>query len=293
MKSIFKKYEVRSGLSPILYHWTSESNAVSILDKDQFILPTFLGSQSDFPLNKGKMFYLSTSRQKAGGYHLDRGGVVLELDGTKLSHNYGGTPFDYWGPDWRKALWEKGHTAQFLKTDENEDRLLTNKPTIPKASQYIKSIHILFKNTDHAYTIDRVRTILKLAKQKKIPVFVYDDEQYFLLQRKSKAVPISSLDLKPRKKEYTYSPRKSKNPFTRYLRIFFAKKKKDLTYKDVAMLQYDDTYRSLEADLHNSRADLGTRSYLGSFFKVWKKLGAVNAKDFMQKLTTHYNNLPE
>jgi len=290
-----------AGLSPILYHYTSLHNAASILEEDQFSLPTFLGSGADQPLSKGKMYYLSTSRQKAGGFHREaNSGVVFELDGTKLSHKYGGTPFDYWGEEWRQITLKnskmKDPTQQYLKLDENEDRLLTNKPNIPKASAYIKSIHVLLYDEKNKHMNKVTRDIVKYSKMKKLPVFVYNKLNDFLIQNKKKALPLSEykehLEVGDIQKSFS-NKFKNKNPFARYLKVYYAKKQSDLPYNEVNFLSYDDSVNSIDADLHNSRRATSTRKHLEDFLAIWKKEGVKTSKEFFKMLRKKYWDLPK
>jgi len=304
-KLITAKYKLEAGLSPILYHFTPIHRANDILQLNKFNLPTFLGSQADKQLTKNKMYYLATSRQKAGGYHRNESsGVVFELDGTKLSHNYGGTPFDYWGEEWRQTVLKRGQKEdmdQYQRLDENEDRLLTDKPSIPNASKYIKSVHILINReqmSDNATIAPTVRLIMKQSKQKNIPVFVYDNPKDFLIQNKMRALPFAQLldDLKSKPQEDKYwFRRKGRNPFARYMQVLRAKKQTDLKSADARFLYYDDSFLSLEADLHNTRRNTSEeeRPYLEEFLKAYKKMGATSPRDFFLKLREFFFALPE
>ena len=297
------KYEVvtagqvaKAGLSPVLYHFTSFDKAASILQQNKFSLATMLGSDADRinDVNKGKMYYLSTSRQKAGGYWKE---VVFVLDGVKLGRRFAGSAFDYWGPEWRKAAEQQGADAQ--QYDENEDRLLTDKPSIADAASYIESVHVLaggdFKVGRHPHVTADIRTILKVAKQKGIPVYVYEDVKAYRLQDVRRAIPFDLLreGLKKTERPPPWQRGKRRNPFARWLKIYHARLKSDLKWTESNFYYSQDAAVGLKADLHNYKADKETRKYLEEFLALWKKEGVKTAEEFIELLRTKYKGLPD
>lgn len=177
--------KVEAGISKIVYHYTAVSNAASILKDDQFTL-TFVSGADDVNLPKNKFYYLSTTRSHTGSYHEGTYvGVLLELNGQKLQHNYIGNPVDYWGPKFRKVA-----PAQ----NEMEDRIWSEHPIIKKASKYIEAIHIYY-DTRFSKDPKNLRALLIQAKRKKIPTFVYTDRQAIKVLDTRKATPIKDLDL--------------------------------------------------------------------------------------------------
>ena len=288
-------HAVKAGLSPVLYHFTSFDRAASILQQNKFSLATLLGSDADRinDVNKGKMYYLSTSRQKAGGYWKE---VVFVLDGVKLGHRFAGSAFDYWGPEWRKAAEQRGHDAQHY--DENEDRLLTDKPSIADAASYIDSVHVLasgFKVGEHPHITADIRTIMKLSKQKDIPVYVYEDVKAYRLQDVRRAIPFERLrgGLKKTERDPPWQRGKRRNPFARWLKIYHARKKSDLKWTESNFHYSQDAAVGLKADLQNYKADKETRKYLEEFLALWKKEGVKTAEEFIELLRNKYKSIPD
>ena len=193
----FEKY-LTEGITDILYHSTSIHALESILKMDKFKLSTSIGTGSEEDLaKKGKFFFLSTTRNRLGAYskYPTEGQAMLKLDGRALGYKYAGKPVDYWGPTFRKE-----EPLSF----EAEDRVYHTKPYIDNASKYIKEIHMLLPEglvwswSDQTDNRNRVvRGIYKMALQKKIQIFFYDDKKFYLLQAKTKAIKVEVQDLKP------------------------------------------------------------------------------------------------
>jgi hypothetical protein len=200
-----KLIDLTEGLSPVLYHTTSLNGVSSIVGNDEFRLTTTYANDSEQEVGAKKLFFLSTTRSKTGGYTLsnayphDAGNVVMELDGRALSNNYAGDPVQYWSRSWLAMAPEK---------DEMEDRIYNDKPTIPNATQYIKAIHILFKDKLNP----RARTALIVLKKSGIPVWLYQDKQAYLLQDTRRAKHMSEFNLEPAEPQERY-PRADRNAF--------------------------------------------------------------------------------
>ena len=201
------------GISPVVYHWTRAHIILKILKQDVFKLMPYAGNSSELELGKkGKLFFMSTTRSKTGGYTSpNEMSGTMKLDGRKLAQNYKGSPVEYWGTDMRKVDQER-------RTTEMEDRIFNTKETIPRASKYIQEIHIKWPAKDAPFFprpgeklgkgVDResggmdnlddedkslVRELLILSKKRGIPVYFYVEKKDFLGQNKSKAI---KLDIK-------------------------------------------------------------------------------------------------
>lgn len=122
-------------LSSKLYHITHVHNAVKILTENKIRLAAAVGSQWDNKFQKGKIFFLSTSRSKTNKYKegSDSNVVYFHLNGNKLNNNFKGTQVNYWGND-------------TLASDEFEDRLITDQPIIDNIKKYITRVDILLPN---------------------------------------------------------------------------------------------------------------------------------------------------
>jgi len=287
LRKVKEKYII-AGLSPILYHSTSIKNAVSILQENNFRLSTWLGTPSDLTKNTNKLWYLSTSRRKGayGGY------VVFVLDGNKLSHNYKGMPVDYWG-------------TNFIDVDEAEDRILSDKPTIPNADKYIKEIHVNWYTVGDPdwkpYIYKNFRNLYLLAKKYNIPIYWYEDEKAFKLLNKNKTKKFSDFEkergltsdeLKTRQDLRPYSFKKWKA----LLSIQPAKKKSDLPSditKFISPWYKTDAISGYSADIHNVIKQM-KKEELPFVYKLQRQMkqeGAKDLKEFIEKMLNKLNNL--
>jgi hypothetical protein len=138
------------------------------------------------------------------GYGRHHGNVAIVLDGRKLNYTFKGFATDYW--NWSTKMKDYktlGDYTNALKSEENEDRIVTNKPYIDNANNYIIEIHILIgENNDK----DQIIEIETLCKNYNILVFFYTDENSFKLQNKIKSIKLSDINLQPKEKsEYDVS----------------------------------------------------------------------------------------
>lgn len=167
---IFSKDKLVESLSNIVYHYTGLLNGYKILRGNKILLQSALGGKSD-NYGNGKMYYLSTTRQRSNtsGYRKDTTGVMrLELDGNKLNQRYKGKPIDYWGKYYRNP-----------NNFEMEDRLLSNEPEIYPASDYIKRVDI-FINPNNEDQVKYAKNILYgLSNFYANKTFVYDNANDF------------------------------------------------------------------------------------------------------------------
>lgn len=241
---------VLAGISDIVYHYTQLFYAAKILKEDQFAL-TFISGADDTLKPNDKYYYLSTTRSRRGSYHEgSRAHALMVLDGTKLRHNYIGSPIDYWGREFRKVAPAK---------NEMEDRIWSDKPYIKPASKYIKEIHIAFVDVKQEGLKRQLRYLLTEAKKKGIPTFVYTDETAAKNLDKRKAVKLSDLDLKTEVLE----PSKSygrRDDMAVWLELYEKDNVDHLSTKPsggakrrLNSLRAFDGIESFKADVHNSK----------------------------------------
>jgi hypothetical protein len=285
------KYKIESGISDIIYHFTSIYNAAKILKEDQFAL-TFVSGADDANKPKNKYYYLSTTRSKVGAYHVDSAGyfgVLLKLDGTKLRNNYIGNPVDYWGREFRKVAPTK---------HEMEDRIWSEKPSIKPATKYIEEIHVYFggKHKDagrvklwiaepedaHKRQLEQ---LIKEAKEKNIPIFIYMDKEAAKLLDKRKAIPLDQLDLTTKPQE-EYQ-RGKRDDMEVWLELYEKTDAESLSTEPfggakrlLRTLRSFDGIKSFEADVHNCKK--GTPS-LHKIVEILKK-NKWTMKDFYKHL---------
>lgn len=182
----------------ILYHFTDPVSASKILRTNQFYLSMAQAAESDKTINKGRAYFLSTTRTRDNEFANKDHGVMFELDGSKLKHKYKSVPVDYWG------------NARYT---ESEERFVADDPTIP-ALKFIKSISInLSRTADAKYW----RQIVLAAKTNNVPVRVYNDAKSMRQQNKKGQMSLTDMRiLAPTK--LTISPmRRERNPIEPWL----------------------------------------------------------------------------
>lgn len=179
---------------------------------NKFKLSTNIGSDADLNINKGKFYFFSTTRSKTKQYSGRNTKIVL--DGRRLSNNYKGFAIDYWNYSKNPKDWsDKQSYINSLKDgEEHEDRIISDKPYIENAKNYIKEIHVfLDKFTIERITKKYINKIYQISNN--IPLYFYTNERDYLMEIKNKSVDPLTLNLKQSEEnkndEYTssYKPR--------------------------------------------------------------------------------------
>lgn len=187
----FKNLLKEGTVSPILYHTTGVTDILSILKENKFRLTPAYGTDTDQQYQKGKLYFLSASRIKHGGYArsvFSSGTVTLELDGKRLGDNYESVNVDYWGDEFRDSAWKSGDIKRFMRYDENEERLITNDPEIEPASKYIKSIHVFVGNSDSSSKRQsKLVQLENMSEDLDVPAYFYVDSENFKTQQTKRA----------------------------------------------------------------------------------------------------------
>ncbi len=286
---------ITEGVSSILYHVSSIHNVRDILTDNSIRLTPNFGTQAERGHEpEGKIYYLSTARSKTGSYgypvskHQKQGAMIV-FDGRALmSAGYTGKAMDYWGPEFRA-----------LGKDEMEDRIFSKKPAIPKASKYIKEIHILFAKDDDYRTPFVARVLKDLgykAKRLNIPLYIYTDQDAYALLNKAKSLPVTSVasdadrlplpdtDVEPR--GYRGGP--ARNNFGGWIELLKTNDESKLSKDGKYALHragYMDTNLGVDADIHNARSDRG-RAHLDKFLAVLQQFNIKSSTELM----TYVNN---
>lgn len=154
------KTHLFEGISPIVYHATGIIDGFKILNSGAFRLSPSYQSEVENDITK-KLFHLSTTRSRLGGYHLGKSSMVFfELDGRRISQRVSSIPVDYWG--------------NLNPTSEMEDRIVSDKPLL-SIDGIISGIEIVaddFALSSKAAT-KAIKYIYLYAKKNKIPIIVY------------------------------------------------------------------------------------------------------------------------
>lgn len=267
-----------SSATPILFHYTKLGSVLEMLRSNEIALTTGIGTPADNALGK-TFYYLSMSRTRLGEYHIRRdnqGAVLLTLNGDLLNQRYKTKPVDYWGEDSR--IYKKG-------AYEQEDRLFSNKPTIPNARKYIMSIDLLMPDKglfDKRFSKKlQMRELLKTCLVNKISCHIYENSNDWLVGNVAKAKHITIADLAPSDEDEKYKPYdryadrrnttkddyldqrkfKSHSYVSCTVELYYKKSLSDLS-KDASdfsyKLSYDrngENYATLANEVHNERSN--------------------------------------
>ena len=285
------KNNLTEGLSPVLYHFTKPSNALNMLKQNKIKLAAATGTRTERDLQpKDQVYYLSTTRHKMGGYHLnnDLTGVIINFDGTKLGQRYKGKAVDYWGPEWYGKD-RKGHEEK-----EAEDRLFSREPYIPNAKQYIQSIHIMYTEKGQKYHkgsgLD-IRRLIITAKSAGIPTYLYDNAKTWMLQNTKKAINPNSIELiskaaGKKSDQGGYYPGR-RNDFSGWLELYHINSYDRLTKNSKLEYRYvtnypNDGITQLKASIHNNKTkpDQG----LSSLLRIMRKEKLPTVEEFIEFL---------
>jgi len=168
-------YTIEEGLSPVVYHFTRLHSMLEILKSNKINMSAQFTKPSEIEMG-GTLYYLSTTRTRTGRYHMNNGsGVLIELDGRKLSQKYGASPVDYWGFDYR----------QINPETEQEDRIFSDEPEIRRASQYIRKIDLVYSTIGKAdqRDIKRIKEIYLLSKRRNIEIRLFQSMRDLIAQQ--------------------------------------------------------------------------------------------------------------
>ena len=167
VESTINSYLLNEMISSKCYHFTTLNGLLRILKTNTFLLKTDVVSDTEHWEDKPKQrFFMSTTRVRDGrfgyNYFIDQNEMLVRitLNGDLLNANYRGKPVNWrmhsnkirgYIPNLRSAESIKlssmyhpdGRRAQIQPFVENEDRVYSNKPSIPNADRYIERIDIL------------------------------------------------------------------------------------------------------------------------------------------------------
>lgn len=236
-----------SAAGNVLYHKTHTSNVLKMIDSGKIELTSAMSAIADGNINYGYLYYLSTARTVTGKYnYMSQGYVQLVLDRDRLKSNYRIEAVDYWGEGFRK------HGGGIY---EQEDRILSNKPTIPFKG-IVQEAHLVQEgDTDRlTYTLRLMAKLKRLG----VKVYLYDNVKDAQVLNRRKAKTIDSSNFKTMGKQDTYSRTSFGTP-NAYMELL----KKPAKYEDKLSEKADklrmsirnqDGFKSqLAAEIHNSK----------------------------------------
>jgi hypothetical protein len=186
----FKQF-LEETVTDIVYHITDLESAAKILETNKFLTSISRGEDMENPsstkMSKGKQYYFSVARSTMSSYFKEfhSPAVIFVLDGNKLSQRYKGIPVDY-----NSSLRFKHHSF-----DEMEDRIVTDKPFIENAKNYIMEVHCFIWGEEfYSHDADFYHDVKKITEDNNIPIFLYIKKKPFLFLNKSKSIPSHKID---------------------------------------------------------------------------------------------------
>lgn len=184
-------------VSAKVFHITHPSRVINILKTNKFELSKSETPNSSNSVNvnlKKYSYYMSTARNMQSDFiktsmDYSINPTVLELDGKKLSQNYKAKPHDFFSRPFYNKEKKKFSQNKMTSSHEAEDRIYSQKKTIPNARKYIKAIHVGDKEENMS---EKTKKLLKSLKENSggIPVYFYKEMKDFRLLKKQRAIEI-------------------------------------------------------------------------------------------------------
>lgn len=151
---------LQEAYSGSVFYWAKPT--MNFLKENRIALTPFFMDDDAIekePSAKKKLYFISTSRIKFGGYSLSNFnenniGVIVELDGGVLSYTMKSKPIDYWGKDFRKYEGINPEETKYRRmvNNENEERFYSDNPYLQPLSKYVKNIFVYCpKFNEHDY----------------------------------------------------------------------------------------------------------------------------------------------
>lgn len=271
-------------LTNTLFYYTSLKSAHSIMKENKINLTPTIKGKVERDMGSKKFYFMSLTRSRLGGYHVDsNSGVLFKVNGSKLNNTYSGKAVDYWN---------SGNTS-VPGDDEMEDRLFTDKDSIPFMN-YVEEISVLVATEYGTHENPYVLPIYKLAKQYDIPVYVYDNNKDWIGNNKKNALSFDQI--KSFRGEMKSHPRirsKRQSTITSLIELFYKKSENELS-KDskeaLRSMEYDDFTKSVMIDIHNETGmnSKGSTDSVKKLITVMKQNGYRKLEDFIEDIKSKW-----
>lgn len=326
VENTINSYLLNEMLSSKCYHFTTLDGLLRILKTNTFLLKTDVVSDTEHWEDKPRYrFFMSTTRVRDGRYgynhFIDKDDMLVRitLNGDLLNANYRGKPINWqmhsnkirgYDSDLRSAESTKSKSmynvpdrkiAQIQPFVENEDRIYSNRPSIPNADRYIERIDVLtylsndfvdidtqamdilqnipsrFRNITHIYT-----TMKDFNKQKdntdKVDRSNVEDAKYPKVD-----VNLSQEDLK----QIDYYEKCIYKFFTDYDKAIELARKEEyddnlINFLETFNYHIENYIKKLNTDLYNSKKSKQILKYVSDWFVKHK---IMNFKDLRNKIS--------
>lgn len=289
---------INEAVTQSLYYFRKLKGLYDILKTNTIQMSVAFGTKHDMLLNKDKLYFISTSRIKWGGFSRsnffkDWAASTIVLDGKKLSQRFKTFSVDYWGRDMRpNPAMDK---ERFLKNNENEERILSNTPILKSANKYIKEIHVFIPENIRNQDKTLLVKISKLNKK----IYYYTDEAAFKTLDIRKAitnVKISDIDdSQDMSSEPDLYKRKYNTKIDTIIKLFNIKNNSEysklnydekwavteIKYGDERGIHFMDLVSGIEADIHNYKTNSEYRSTIHELAQLMLKTKSKNIKELL------------
>lgn len=264
-------------LTSTLFYYTSLKSAYNIMKENNINLTPTIKNKVEKDIGSKKFYFMSLTRSRLGGYHVDsNSGVLFKINGAKLSNNYSGKAVDYWN---------SGGTS-VPGDHEMEDRLFTDKSSID-IMNYVEEVTVLVATEYGTHQNPYVLPIYKLAKQYGIPVYVYDNNKDWIGNNKKKALSFDTIkSFKGDTKGNPPSRYRRQSTITSLIELFYKKSEGELSKASkeaLRSMKYDDFTRSVMIDIHNESGmnSNGSTENVKKLITVMKQNGYRKLENFI------------
>ena len=198
--------------------------------------------------------------------------------------------------------WGKTFTKGTGKKEEQEERIFSNKSELAPLAKYVNAIHLFLNDLENKFTR---QVFIDIRKFNTVPIYIYDNPDYFMSQVKSKAMTDKQLDAAlgtatdmtdDEKAQYndTEHTRWGADSIKAMMQIYNGEKSDSEAYKRVfdLLTRYKyDALGSLDADIHNNKF-----KHLPIFIdlaKAMRKEKITNVADFIKLLMKKADEMRE
>lgn len=184
---MLKKFSefINESANRVLFHFTTGDNMLSILQSDQLVASMVAGTPTDLSKNQGHPYMVSFSTSGSGKVGFGRslpkwaGKVTIELDAGKLRNLGKIVQVDYWGSLRNSAKDMEDKT----RYDEQEERILLDKPQIDDISRYIIAIYYYIGDIKDRQWLEVFNKCWGIAAGRGIEFYPFERESAYDLRR--------------------------------------------------------------------------------------------------------------